>query len=176
MAMLDDILDQLRDYAQSRTGGMPWDQTPADEAARAKIPPKSQPGVQPTTTYPTADQQYSQGRPTEIDYSQGVPMPYLGNKKTKQELMDADLQKFQEQNPVPPEQLPNMQQQPPIMGLLGPNIAQSQQAVPGNTAPQPAPPLPPPVNVPPPPQIAQAAPEGPPGGVPGAGPPGGPSG
>lgn len=86
-------------------------------------------------------------RPVEIDYSQGIPMPYLGKKKTAEEQMDEELKAFQARNPVPPQQMPA---QGPIPGLLGPDIAGTMPQLAGGAAP----PLPPPVNVAPPPQVA----------------------
>lgn len=95
-------------------------------------------------------QPWEQGRPTELDYSQGFPMPYLGKKKSPEEQQDDELKAFQARNPTPP---PPMAAQAPIPGLLGPNIAGPGGMPSPGTMPQlaggAAPPLPPPTEVPP---------------------------
>src|SRR5882672_3068492 len=102
-------------------------------------------------------------RPTEIDYSQGVPMPYLG-KKQPGEAMDEDLKAWRDRNPIPPEQLPGIGQQAAIPGLLGPNIQPTIPPGVGGSPGAPAvPALPPPVNVPPAPQPVSVPPVGPAG-------------
>jgi len=95
MAMLDNILDQLRQYAQSRTGGMPWDQTPADAAAQQ---PQAQPNLPASMTYPTSAPSPAPGE--EYDYSLGFPTKVLKKRKTATELEDADLQAAREAHPV----------------------------------------------------------------------------
>lgn len=114
MAMLDNILDQLREYAQSRTGGMPWDQTPADTAAQQ---PQAQPNLPASMTYPTSAPSPAPGE--EYDYSLGFPTKVLKKRKTATELEDADLQAAREAHPVPPMA---MAAQQPVSGLLSPFI------------------------------------------------------
>lgn len=117
-------------------------------------------------------------RPVEIDYSQGIPMPYLGRRPKDTEQWDDDLKKFREANPIPPDQLPNMAPQPPVAGLLGGNISAVPPGVGGNPAGPPAlapgapaPPLPPPVTVAPPPGPAPGASPAPAMAAPAGGPP-----
>lgn len=131
-----------------------------DPAQAPAIPPGWMPELTP-----------KQKAPIEIDYSGGVPQPYRGRAPSTKELWDRDASKFQETNPIPPGELPQMNAQAPIPGLLGANIAP--QMPPGvQGAPQVAP-LPPPINVgpapgtpPQPPVMASSAPSVAPGAPP----------
>lgn len=136
------------------TGGML-----GQPAASPAIPPEWQTDLAP-----------KQKGPIEIDYSQGIPMPYRGSAPTTKELWDADLKDNNARNPIPPEKLasmvPQMQPQAPVPGLLGGNISAVPPGVGGNPMPAPAAPpaLPAPIEVGAPPgtpRVASAAsPEG----------------
>lgn len=125
------------------------------QQASPPIPPEWQPDLAPKAK-----------GPIEIDYSQGIPMPFRGRSPTGKSGWDDQLRDFQERNPIPPDQLPQMQAQAPIPGMLGGNISAVPPGVGGNPVPPPpepvqAPALPPPVTVGPPPGTPPVAPAGP---------------
>lgn len=147
-------------------GANPWEPGPMRAVPKPGpsplIPPEWMPDLAP-----------KQKGPIEIDYSGGVPQPYRGRAPSTKELWDQGASKYQETNPVPPAQLPQMAGQAPIPGLLGNNIAP--QLPPGLQGAPAVPPLPPPIEVgqapgtpPTPPVMASSAPPVAPGGSPGA--------
>lgn len=166
MALLDDWIR----YAQERSGGMPWEPTPNDRLGAAFAPPAP---ASVSSDDPRLYDVKKKQAPQEVDFSAGFPVAYTPSPK---ELMDRDLAKTREANPIPLTAPPPMQSVPPIPGLLGNQISQMPAGVgesppaeqPGQgpaAAPQMAA-LPPPIEVGPPPggvpAPAAAAPGAPP--------------
>lgn len=115
--MLDSLIDQLREYAAQRGGGMPWDATPADQAAQQPQAQQARPNLPASMTYPTSAPTPAPGE--EYDYSLGFPTKVLKKSKTATELQDEDLAATREAHPVPPMAMAAQQS---IPGMLSPFI------------------------------------------------------